>query len=146
MLQTIEITGTFPLAHGEVVEQVVATGLGLCGRYFVLGEYPLQTFDGELAHVLNGVSTYHDDIHTGEATHGTHVDHIVLDPAVAEPCGHEVLQAVHGSRGHGRFLVGFGDAQVVCGEPFILAGDVDTGLQLRVVDRKTLNNLHDLTI
>jgi hypothetical protein len=51
---------------------------------------------------------------------------------------------MHGSGGNGRFLIGFGDAQVVCGEPFILAGDVDAGLQLRVIDRKTLYYFHFL--
>ena len=45
VLQAIEVAGTFPLAHGEVVQQVVAAGLGCgCGD-LGLGEYPTQALN-----------------------------------------------------------------------------------------------------
>ena len=121
VLQAVEITGTFPFAHGEVVEQVVAAGLGLGGGDFGLGEYPLETLDGQAAHVLDGVLTRHDDIHAGETAHGTYIDNVLLDRAVAEPGGHEVFQAMHGCWSNGGLLVGLGDAQVECGEAFVFA-------------------------
>ncbi len=142
VLQAIEVAGTFPLAHGEVVEEVVATGLGTCGGNFRLGEDPLETGDGQLTHVLYGVGAGHDDVHAGETAHGTYVHHIVFHLAVAEPRGHEVLQTVHGGGSNGGLFVGFGDAEVVGGEAFVLAGDIDAGLQLRMINRKTLYDFH----
>ncbi len=121
VLQAIEIAGTFPLAHWQVVEQVVAAGLWFCGGYFVLREYPLETLDGQASHVLNGVLSCHDDIHTREAPHGTYINHILLRLAVAEPCSHEMLKAVHSRWCNGGFLVGFGDAQVESSKTFIFA-------------------------
>ena len=121
MLQTVQIAGALPLAHGQVVEQIVATGLRARGWHLGLREDPLQALDGEALHIHDGVRTQHDDIHARETSHRTYVNHVVLGLAVAKPGGHEVLQAVHGSRGHGGFLIRLGDAQVECGEPLILA-------------------------
>jgi len=55
VLQTVEIAGCFPLTHGEIVEQVVATGLRAGGRYLSLREDPLEALDGEAAHIVNGI-------------------------------------------------------------------------------------------
>ena len=121
VLETVQVASALPVAHGQVVEQVVATGLGSRGGHLLLGEYPLEALDGELAHVFYGILACHDDIHAREAAHGAYVDDIALGPRVAEPGGHEVLQAVHGGRGHGRLLVGLGDAQVEGGEALVLA-------------------------
>ena len=57
VLQAVEIAGTFPLTHREVVEQVIATSLRTRGGYFRLREDPLETFDGQSPHVLHGVGT-----------------------------------------------------------------------------------------
>ena len=121
ILQAVQVAGALPLAHGHIVEQVVAAALRLGSRHLCLGENPLKTLDGEAAHILYGVCSGHDDIHTGETAHRTYIYHIVLCLAVAKPCGHEVLKAVHGCRGNGRLLVGFGDAQVKGGETLVLA-------------------------
>ena len=143
VLQAVQVAPTFPLAHGQVVEQIVAAGFGARGRHFALGEYPFETFDGELAHIFNGVAVEHDDIHSGEASHGTYVHDVVFCARIAEPCGHQVFYAVNGSGGDGGFLVGLGDAEVEGGEPLVLAGNIDAWLQVGVVDGETLNDFHD---
>ena len=51
VLEALEVSGALPLAHWQVVEQVVAAGLGLGGRHLGLCQYPLQALDGEPAHV-----------------------------------------------------------------------------------------------
>ena len=144
VLQPIEVAGTLPFAHGEVVEEVVATGLGCRSGHLVLDEDPLQALDGESTHVLHGVTANHDDIHAGEASHGSDIDDIVLHGGVAEPSGHEVLDAMYGSRSDSRLPVGFGDTEVEGGEATVYTGDVDAGLQVRVIDRKALNYFHML--
>ena len=55
MLQPVKIASAFPLAHWEVVKQIVAAGFWLCGRHLRLGENPLEALDGETAHILNGI-------------------------------------------------------------------------------------------
>ena len=142
VLQTVDVADTLPLAHGQVVKQIVAAGLGLGGRHAVLCENPFKAFDGEAAHVFDGVGSRHDDVHAGEAAHGAYVDHVVLHAAVAEPCGHEVFQAVNGGRSNGWLLVGLGDANVESGEAFVLARHVDAWLQVGVVDGETLYDFH----
>ena len=121
VLQAVEVAGALPLAHGQVVEQIVAAGFGTGGRHLGLSENPLEALDGQASHVLYGVGSSHDDVHTREAPHRAYVDHVILGLAVAEPCGHEVLQTMHGGRSDSGFLVGFGDAQVEGGKPFVLA-------------------------
>ena len=130
------------MTHGEVVEQAVAARLGRRGRHLRLGENPLQTLDGELAHVLGRIGASHDDIHARKTAHGANVDNVVLDAAIAEPRGHKVLHAVHGGRRHGRLLVGFSNAKVECCETLVLTRHIDTGLQAGVVDGKTLYDFH----
>ena len=127
VLQAIKIAGTLPFTHGEVVEQIVATGLGAGGWHFILGENPLQALDGELAHILDGVCAQHDDVHASETAHGAYVNHIVLDPRVAEPSGHEVFDTMNGCGGYGWLLVGLRDTQIVRGKSFILTRNVNTG-------------------
>ena len=143
VLQAVEVAGALPLAHGEVVQQVVAAGLRLRGGNLVLGEDPLEALDGQAAHVVDGVVARHDDIHAREATHGADVDHVVFRRTVAEPGGHEVFQTVNGGRRHGGLLVGLGDAQVECGEALVLAGNVDARLEVGVVDGETCDYFHN---
>jgi len=141
-LETVEVAGALPLAHGKVVEEVVAAGLGTGGRDLVLPEYPLQTLDGEATHVMDAVGARHNDIHAGEAAHRADIDDIVLDLGIAEPGSHQVLDAVDGCRCHCRFLIRFGDTEVERGETFVLAGHIDTRLQMGMVDCKTLYYFH----
>ena len=141
-MQAIEVAGTLPFAHGEIVEQIVATGLRTRGRDLVLSEDPLETLDGEAAHVLNGIAASHDDVHTCKTAHGSHVDYIVLNLGIAEPSGHEVFDTMDGGRCHGGLFVGLGDTQVVGGETLILARHIDAGLEVGVIDGETLYNFH----
>ena len=55
-----------------------------------------------------------------------------------------MFQAVNGSRRYGRFLVRLRDTQVESGETFIHARNVDTRLQLGVVDGETLYYFHNI--
>ena len=142
--QAVEVAAALPVAHGQVVEQAVAAGLGCGGGDFGLCEYPFQAFDGEAAHVLDGVAAGHDDVHAGEAAHGADVDDILLGLRVAEPGGHEVLQAVHGRRSHSGLAVGLGDAEVESGEALVNTRHIDAGLEVRVVDGETLYYFHGL--
>ena len=143
VLETVEVASSFPFAHGQVVEQVVAAGLWRGGWHFLLLEHPPEALDGQAAHVFYGVAARHDDVHACETSHGAYVNDVFLGFAVAEPCGHEVLYAVHGSRSDGRLLVGLRNAQVECGESLVYAGDVDAWLQVSVVDGETLNDFHN---
>jgi len=42
VLQAVEVAGALPLAHGQVVEQIVAAGFGTGGRHLGLSENPLE--------------------------------------------------------------------------------------------------------
>ena len=46
VLQAVEIAGAFPLAHRQVVKQIVAASLWLSGRHLVLCKNPLETLNG----------------------------------------------------------------------------------------------------
>ena len=142
VLEAVEVAGALPFTHGEVVEEVVATGLGCRSGNLVLGEDPLQALDGESTHVLHRVTAGHDDIHAGEASHGSDIDDIVFGGGVAEPRSHEVLDAMHGSWSDSRLLVRFGDTEVEGGEATVFTRYVDAGLQVSVINRKTLNYFH----
>ena len=74
-----------------------------------LCENPLEALDGKTAHILYGIRTRHNDVHTCKTAHWAYVNHIVLSLAVAEPSGHQVLQTMHGCWGNGWLLVGLGD-------------------------------------
>ena len=76
------------------------------------------------------------------AAHWSNIDHIPLDiHIVPEPGRHQMLQGVDGRRRHRWFPVGFCDPQVKGGEVSIFPGYIDAGIQLGVVDCKTLYNL-----
>ena len=143
---TFPCGGTFPLAHRQVVEQVVSTSLRSSGRHLSLCENPLQTIHREPAHILYGIFSCHDDIHAREAAHRTYIHHIILSLAVPEPRSHEMLQTVHGRRSYCRFLVGFSDTQIESGEPSINARYVNTWLQAGMVDGETLYDFHSVFI
>ena len=142
VLQAIKIAGTLPFTHGEVVEQIVAASLWARGWNLILSENPLEALDGETAHIFNSIVACHDDIHACETAHWTYVDHIVLNLGVAEPSGHEVFDTMDGGWCHSGLFVGLGNTQVVSGKTFILARDIDTRLEVSVIDGKTLYNFH----
>ena len=144
VLQAIKIAGTLPFTHGEVVEQIVAASLWARGWNLILSENPLEALDGETAHIFNSIVACHDDIHACETAHGTNVDHIVLDLGVAEPGGHEMFDAMDGGWCHSGLFVGLGDTQVIGDKTFILARDVDAGLEVSMIEGKTLYNFHNL--
>ena len=143
VLQAIQIATAFPMTHGQVVEQIVATGLWACGRYLALRENPLEALNGEAAHILYGIAARHDDIHTRETTHRANVNDVVLGFGIAEPSCHQVLQAMHSSRCNGGLLIGLGDAEVECRKALVLARNVDAWLQAGMIDGETLYDFHD---
>lgn len=146
ILQSIYVTTALPVAHGKVVEQVVATGFWCCCGHLCLCEYPLQALNGKLAHILNGVGASHDDIHTSETTHWAYIYNIVLNLRVSEPCGHQVFHAMNGSRSYSRFFVGLGDSQVKRCKSFVFTRHIDAGFQMCVIDGKTLYDFHILVL
>ena len=124
------------------MKQIVSAAFGLGCRHLILSEYPFQAFHSQTSHILHAVVPCHDDIHAREASHRTNVNHIFLSLRIAEPSGHQVLQAVDGGGSHCRLLVGFGDAKVECCEAFVLSRHIDTRLQVGVVNGETFNNFH----
>ena len=88
ILQSVEISAAFPLAHGQVVKEIVATSLGLSGRHLALGNNPLEAFYCEATHVVYAISASHDEIHAREASHGPHIHHIIFHSRIAKPCSH----------------------------------------------------------
>ena len=77
--QARKVPAAFPMAHGQVVEQIVATSLWRGGGDFSLCEYPFKALDGERAHVLDGVISGHNDIHARHTAHGSDIYYIVLN-------------------------------------------------------------------
>ena len=146
VLQAVEIACAFPFAHGQVVQQIVAASVGSGGWHFCLRENPLEALDGQAAHVLWGVGSCHDDVHAGEASHRTYIYHILFRFRVAEPSGHQVLDAVHSCWRYGWLLVGLRDAEVESGETLIYARHVDAWLQFGVVDGETLYDFHNAIV
>ena len=60
VLQTIEVAGTFPLAHREVVEQIVAAGLGMAGHLVqVDAVVPFGDRNGDVAQTQVGAVRGH---------------------------------------------------------------------------------------
>ena len=140
--EAVQVAGALPFAHRQVMQQVVAAGLRGRGRDFVLREDPFQAFDGQPAHVLRRVAAGHDDVHARQAAHRADVDHVVLRGRVAEPRGHQVLDAVHGRRRHRRLLVRLRDPKVERRESPVHPGHIDPRLEVRMINRKTLNYFH----
>ena len=146
ILQPFQIAAALPQTHRQVVQQVVAAGLGACGRHLLLRQYPFQTLHGQLSHILCCVIAQHNDIHPREAPHRTHIHHIILHPAVPEPSSHQVLHAVHRRWRHRRLLVRLRDAQVKRCKSLVLSRHIDSRLQPCVVYRKALYYLHNLSL
>ena len=102
--QTVGIELGPVLGEGEVVEETVASGLGRGGGHLALLQKPLHALDGEVAHALccpgrTVGRSLHDDVHARHATHGAHVDHVLLHAlTVAKPGGHQVLESGSGDR------------------------------------------------
>ena len=87
------------------MEQIVAASVGGGGWHFRLGEYPFQTLNGQLAHVLHRIFPCHDDVHSCQTAHWTNIHNIVFYGRIAEPCGHQMFDAMHGGWRHSRFFV-----------------------------------------
>ena len=93
VFQAMQVSATFPMAHREVVEQVVSAGLGRGGRHFRLCQNPFQTFDGQPSHIIDGKTARHNDIHTRQTAHRPDIDDVLLHLRIAKPRRHQVFNA-----------------------------------------------------
>ena len=122
--EALDVALGFPLGHGEVVEEVVATGGGGGAGDFIGIVYDiLEGAEHEGAYFVARPLSLHDEIVAGEASHGTPVDDAVLPLGiVAQVGGNDVLDGVDGGNVQGGFLVGGGHADVVGGDGVLAHG------------------------
>ena len=146
--EALDIALGFPLGHGEVVEEVVATGGGGgAGNFIGVVDNILEGAEHEGAHFVARPLSLHDEIVAGEASHGTPVDDAVLPLGiVAQVGGYDVLDGVDGGNVQGGFLVGGRHAYVVGGDGVLAHGvltrDIDTGHEVAVVNLERGNEVH----
>ena len=108
----------FPLCHGQVVHEIVATGGG-CGAWhfaFVLA-YEGECLNHQLANLLAGICSVDNEIVAREASHWSPIDDVLLPSfTVAEVGCHKMFYGVKGSTVHGRLVVRCCHSYVVGGE------------------------------
>lgn len=138
--EALDVACRFPLCHGEVVEKIVATGgWGGAGNFVGVVDYILEGTEHEGAHFVARPLALHDEVVAGEASHRAPVDDAVFPFwVVAQEGGNNMLYGVDGGNVQGRLLVGGSHAYVVGGDGVlahgVLAGDVDTGHEVAVVN------------
>ena len=146
--EALDVALGFPLGHGEVVEEIVATGGGGgAGNFIGVVDNILEGTEHEGAHFVARPLSLHDEVVAGEAAHGAPVDDAVLPLGiVAQEGGNDVLYGVDGGNVQGRLLVGGGHADVVGGDGVlahgVLTGDVDTGHEVAVVNLERRYKVH----
>ena len=139
-----------PLRHREIVQPEVSAVDRRCA-----GDLPFvvaQMAEGRQHQgqkvLLRIRRALHDEIAPREAPHRPPVDHPVFPlRIIAQKRRHHVLDRVHRVRMDRRLGVRELHADVVCGHRLgaerIRAGDVDAGLDERVVDLERGNEVHD---
>ena len=148
--EALDVALGFPLCHGQVVQEIVATGGGGgAGNFIGVVDNILEGTEHECAHFMARPLSLHDEVVAGEASHGTPVDDAVLPLGiVAQEGGNDVLYGVDGGNVQGRLLVGGGHADVVGGDGMlahgVLTGDVDTGHEVAVVNLERRYEVHFL--
>ena len=146
--EALDVALGFPLGHGEVVEEIVATGGGGGAGDFIGIVYDiLEGAEHEGAYFVARPLSLHDEIVAGEASHGTPVDDAVLPLGiVAKVGGYDVLDGVDGGNVQGGFLVGGRHAYVVGGDGVLAHGvltrDIDTGHEVAVVNLERGDEVH----
>ena len=147
--EALDVALGFPLGHGEVVQEIVATGGGGGAGDFIGIVYNiLEGTEHEGAHFVARPLPLHDEVVAGEAAHGAPVDDAVLPLGiVAQEGGNDVLYGVDGGNVQRRLLVGGGHADVVGGDGVlahgVLTGDVDTGHEVAVVNLERGYEVHN---
>lgn len=150
--EALDVALGFPLGHGEVVEEIVATGGGGgAGDFIGVVDNILEGAEHEGAHFVARPLSLHDEVVAGEAAHGAPVDDAVLPLGiVAKEGGYDVLDGVDGGNVQGRLLVGGGHADVVGGDGVlahgVLTGDVDTGHEVAVVNLERGYEVHNFRV
>ena len=147
--QVVRESRGIPFGHAEVVHEVVTAvlrrragdALGLLHR----AERPQD----QVEDLARGTAALEDEIEARQASHGAPVDDLVLPVGVvAQVCGHDVLQGVHGRHVDGGLLVRVGQANVVGGEGAVSDGVHPAGEYAgddgRMVDGKAGYQVHGL--
>ena len=147
--EAMDVALGFPLGHGEVVQEIVATGGGGgAGNFIGVVDNILEGAEHEGAHFVARPLSLHDEVVAGEASHGAPVDDAVLPLGiVAQEGGNDVLYGVDGGNVQRGLLVGGGHADVVGGDGVlahgVLTGDVDTGHEVAVVNLERGYEVHN---
>lgn len=92
------VAGSLPLRHGQVMEQIIATG-GRGGARYLVGivHHIPEGTQHEVAHRLTWPFAFHYQIIACEATHGSPVDDAVFPlGVVTQERGHYVLYRMDG--------------------------------------------------
>ena len=143
--EALDVALGFPLGHGEVVEEIVATGGGGGAGDFIGIVYDiLEGAEHEGAYFVARPLSLHDEIVAGEASHGTPVDDAVLPLGiVAKEGGYDVLDGVDGGNVQGGFLSRCCHAYVISGDSVfthsVLTRDVDARHEVAVVNLERRN-------
>ena len=146
--EALNVALGFPLGHGEVVQEIVATGGGGgAGDFIGVVDNILEGTEHEGAHLVARPLALHDEVVAGEASHRAPVDDAVFPfRVVAQEGGNNMLYGVDGGNMQGRLLVGGSHAYVVGGDGVlahgVLTGDVDTGHEVAVVNLERRYKVH----
>ena len=140
--EALDVALGFPLGHGEVVQEIVATGGG-GGAWNFIGvvDNILEGAEHEGAHFVARPLALHDEVVAGEASHGTPIDDAVLPLGIiAQEGGNDVLDGVDSGNVQGGFLIGCCHAYVISGDGvfthIVLTRDVDARHEVAVVNLK----------
>ena len=100
--QSVPVSLHLPLGTFQIVEFIVSTGFRCGGGNFCLFQDPVDTFDHQVPHLKlrerQDTSIVflilHHDVHTCQASHRSHIDHLVFYHRVPEPGRHQMLDGM----------------------------------------------------
>lgn len=116
LCQPADVSACFPLGHGEVMQEAVATrGRGRARDDIGVIGHIAEGLDHQVADFSTRITAFEDEIIACEASHRTPIDDTVAPYGViAEICRYKMLYCMYGCRGEGWLLVRGCHADIVC--------------------------------
>lgn len=116
LCQPADVSACFPLGHGEVMQEAVATrGRGRARDDIGVIGHIAEGLDHQIADFSTRITAFEDEIIACEASHRTPIDDTVAPYGViAEICRYKMLYCMYGCRGEGWLLVRGCHADIVC--------------------------------
>ena len=116
LCQPADVSACFPLGHGEVMQEAVATrGRGRARDDIGVIGHIAEGLDHQIADFSTRITAFEDEIIACEASHRPPIDDTVAPYGViAEICRYKMLYCMYGCRGEGWLLVRGCHADIVC--------------------------------